>query len=81
MVQYKPGKCNIGVINRVSRLIIGVLLLAVAWWAFAWMKNANLSTWFRLLLFFPLYGGFLGIAQAAVGFCVSNAKEKTFDLR
>ncbi len=81
MAQYKPGECNIGFINRLSRLIIGVLLLAVALWAFGWMKNANLSPWLRLLLFFPLYGGFLGVAQAAVGFCVSNAREKAFDLR
>ncbi len=81
MAQYKAGECNIGFINRLSRFIIGALLLAVALWAFLWMKNVNLSPWFRLLLFFPLYGGFLGISQAAVGFCVSNAREKVFDLR
>jgi len=81
MAEYQAGKCNIGSMNRLSRFIIGVLLLAVAWWSFFWIKNASLSPWFRLLLFFPLYGGFLGITQAAVGFCVSNAREKTFDLR
>jgi hypothetical protein len=81
MARYVPGKCNIGTVNRLSRFIIGFVLLAIAFWAFFWMKNAELSVWFRLALFFPLYGGFLGIIQAATGFCVLNAKERIFDLR
>lgn len=81
MAEYKPGICNIGPINRISRFIIGVLFLAVALAVFLWMKNAGISPWFRLVLFFPIYGGLLGISQATVGFCVLNARERVFDLR
>ncbi|MBU0635665.1 hypothetical protein KKE06_01435 [Candidatus Micrarchaeota archaeon] len=81
MTEYVPGKCNIGKINRLSRFIIGVALLAFVLWAFFWMKETGFSSFFRLVLFFPLYGGFLGVTQAAVGFCILNAEEKKFELR
>lgn len=81
MTSYRAGRCNIGWINRVSRFIIGAVLLAVSLAVFFWLKQTEFSPFFRLLLFFPLYGGFLGILQAAVGFCVMNAQEQKFDLR
>lgn len=81
MAKYVSGTCNIGTANRLSRFLVGVLLLGFSFLAFFWLKQNNYSNGFRLLLFFPLYGGFLGIVQAALGFCVLTAKEKKFDLR
>lgn len=81
VAQYVAGVCNIGKWNRLSRLLVGIVLLVISIAGFFWLKQANWNPLIRLILFFPLYGGFLGLTQAALGFCVLTANEKRFDLK
>lgn len=80
MAKYRAGVCNIGTGNRLARAAYGVLLLAVTIGAWLWMRD-NMERMYRLVLFLPLYAGFLGIYQAYYGFCVYHAWRRSFDMR
>lgn len=55
---------NIGPAGRHQRLLFGGIMLGVGIAASAVLIAAGLPRWWRLLLFFPLWGAALGFFQA-----------------
>jgi hypothetical protein len=78
---YKPGQCNIGPVNRLFRLSYGFFFLTFSYFMWVMIELMHAGVFFKALLFFPLYAGFLGIYQARAKFCVHHAKRRTYDMR
>jgi hypothetical protein len=78
MDEYVPGTCNIGVKETGKRKAFGIGMLALS--VLAWLALAHFAAprALRLLLFFPLFAGFVGVFQARAHFCVSNAYARKF---
>lgn len=55
---------NLGPNEQRKRLIVGIVGLIAAIGAAAWMVTSGQSRWLRLLVFFPLLAGILGVLQA-----------------
>jgi len=81
MVEYQPGVCNIGPRGRLERAGFGVAIIvfSIGLWELARL-NA-LPSWPIVLLFFPIFAGFVALLEAAFGFCVVFAHEGVYDLR
>ena len=81
VVEYTPGACNIGPHGRLERLSFGVaaILLSLGLWHLARLNT--LPSWPILLLFVPLFAGFVAVFEAALGFCVVFAHRGVYDLR
>jgi len=80
MTEYQPGVCNIGRAQRRKRRAAGALgfLAAAGYVGFAlasgWADTALLGA-------FPfLFGGFVGVVQDRLGFCVGFAALARYDL-
>ena len=81
MAAYASGVCNIGPRGRLVRGTFGVLGIGFAfgvWWA---LRASGAPPSWRLLLFLPLFGGFVAIFEAALRFCVVLAARGAYDLR
>ena len=81
MKQYTAGVCNIGLKNRLARILFGIALLGITLAASAYLKGIALPRMAQFILIIPLYFSFLGIWQGFFGFCVMHARNGTFDLR
>jgi len=79
--KYTPGVCNIGPSEKQKRLGFGAALLALSLILWAAAAFFQIDRAYRLLLFLPLFGGFVGIFQAHFSFCVFNAKAHVFSMR
>ncbi len=81
MVEYAAGVCNIGPKGRVQRGLFGILAIvfSVGIWALIRMNYVP-SVWI-LVLFLPLFAGFVSIFEALLGFCVMYGTRGTYDLR
>ena len=81
MAAYAPGACNIGRRGRLARGTFGVIAIAFAfavWWV---LRASGAPAAWRLLLFLPLFAGFVAIFEAALRFCVVLATRGVYDLR
>jgi hypothetical protein len=78
--EYQPGTCNIGRNERKKRRVAGTLsfLVAVGYVAFV-VATGRPDT--LLLGSFPfLFGGFIGVVQDRMGFCVAFGALARYDL-
>jgi hypothetical protein len=80
MSEYQPGVCNIGRDERRKRRTVGVLGAAAAagvtLFVFATGRPATTLLWT-----FPLwFGGFVGLVQDRLGFCVGFGALARYDL-
>ena len=81
MVEYAPGVCNIGPRGRLARGAFGAVAIGLAvglWWA---LRAASAPAPWRLVVFLPLFAGFVAIFEAALRFCVVFAGRGVYDLR
>jgi len=72
-LEYQPGTCNIGPKQQQKRLhgaIAGFVFTIIA---FVLIVILDLPQYTRLLLFFPLFGAFVGLYQYTEKFCVAFA--------
>lgn len=60
---------------------MGVTFLALSLALWYWMRVASLGWYLKVLLFLPLFVGFIGLYQASIGFCAYHAFNRTYDLR
>lgn len=81
MRRYRPGKCNIGMLNRISRLFSGLFSFSAGVWGWAFLTVNSFPEWTKLLLFILFYLGFVGMYQAVSGFCLLHGLRKSFDMR
>lgn len=81
MVEYRPGTCNIGPRGRRVRYGGSVVAFALTAILYVAMRLSDLPTWSRLLLFLPLFAGFVALLEARLGFCVYLAARGEYDLR
>ena len=81
MAVYEPGVCNIGPRGRMRRAAFGGLAIAFAiggWWS---LRVADAPMVWRLIVFPILFGGFVGIFEATLRFCVVLSARGVYDLR
>ena len=81
MVEYAPGVCNIGPRGRLVRGAFGAVAIALSigvWWGLR--ATAAPAPW-RLVVFLPLFVGFVAMFEAALRFCVVFARRGVYDLR
>ncbi len=81
MAEYLPGKCNIGPICRLVRAVTGATAMTLAFVGLGFMISHGFHPGFRLVLFFPLFLGYLGILQAITGFSAQHAFRGMYDMR
>jgi len=81
MAEYQSGFCNIGPRGRLERLSFGVvaIIFSLGLWHLARLNT--LPSWTILLLFIPLFAGFVAVFEAVLGFCVIFAHQGVYDLR
>lgn len=80
MSEYRPGVCNIGYDERRKRRMLGVVsVLAAAGYALVVLASGRPET--ALVATFPLwFGGFVGLFQHRLGFCVAFGAMARYDL-
>jgi len=81
MAGYEAGVCNIGPRGRIRRGAFGALAIALAlgvWWS---LRVAGAPAAWTVTVFPILFGGFIGIFEAAFGFCVALSARGVYDLR
>jgi|GEM_PF-2099178 len=81
MVDYIPGKRNIGTTCRIVRAFAGTLGMLCAVLGLGLMIKWNLPIISRLILVFPLFIGYLEFLQAIFGFSTQHAIRGIYDLR
>jgi hypothetical protein len=83
-VGYQPGRCNIGPKERMQRLSVGMISIAIGMFLFAaisWLSTININFAFlTFILIFPFFIGFNGVYQYFFRFCVTNALKKQFNM-
>ncbi len=81
MAEYTAGVCNIGPKGRVQRGLFGILAVVFSVGVWGIIRLNMLSSLWVLLLFLPLFAGFVSILEALFGFCVMYGTRGTYDLR
>lgn len=81
MAEYAAGQCNIGPKGRVQRVVFGVLAIAFSAGIWGLIRLNTLPSWYILILFLPLFAGFVAIFEGFLGFCVVYGTRGTYDLR
>ena len=81
MAEYEAGLCNIGPKGRLQRAVFGALAVAFAIGVWGVFRLNVAPSAYLLLLFVPLFLGFVAIFEAALGFCVVYATRGVYDLR
>ena len=81
MVEYAPGRCNIGPRGRTERAAFGIAAIVFSLGLWHLVRLNELPSWPILLLFLPLFVGFVAVIEAALGFCVLFARAGVYDLR
>jgi hypothetical protein len=81
MAEYTAGRCNIGPRGRLQRLAFGILAVVFSVGLWGLIRLNTLPSWFVLVLFLPLFAGFVSILEATLGFCVVYGTRGTYDLR
>ncbi len=81
MAEYAAGRCNIGTKGRAQRIAFGVLaiIFSLGLWGLIRL-NAGPSA-YVLVLFLPLFAGFVSLFEGLLGFCVVYGVRGTYDLR
>lgn len=74
------GTANLGPRGRRKRYILGIIMTAVSLGLAFFIKSAGLPQAWRLLLFFPLFGAFLGFIQAREKTCAVLAEKGVRDM-
>lgn len=69
MAIYRPGSCNISTRGRWNRLAIGVVFFVLTTLVFSYFPTSYRVERFALL-FVTLLGGFVGVFESALSFCV-----------
>lgn len=80
MSEYVPGVCNIGRRGRTARATFGIAAIAFAlavWWA---LRTVS-PPYMKLVVFLPLFTGFVSLFEATLRFCVAFARRGIYDLR
>lgn len=79
-IGYEAGKCNIGPKERMMRLTMGMISIAIGMLLFAIFVVLNLPVWSVLFLIIPFFVGFIGVYQYFFRFCVNNAFQKQYNM-
>ncbi|MFB6139003.1 MAG: hypothetical protein ABEJ26_01050 [Halosimplex sp.] len=80
MTEYQPGVCNIGRDERRTRRRLGDASFLVAAAYVGFVTATGRPAGFLLGAFPLLFGGFLGVVQDRLGFCVGLAALARYDL-
>lgn len=75
--EYAAGACNIGPMEIRRRRTVAVVAFVAAAALFGLLLAIGAPTWTRLLVFFPLFGGFFSWLQARRRFCAAYAMQGT----
>lgn len=81
MAEYRPGTCNIGRVEQRRRLAVGALSLTGAVAYTAWVLATDQPYDALGGAFLLLAGGFVGLLQYRLRFCVAFAALARYDLR
>ncbi len=81
MADYEAGRCNIGPRGRVQRAVFGALAVAFSFGVWGLFRLNAVPSGYLLILFLPLFAGFVAILEATLGFCVVYATRGVYDLR
>ncbi len=79
-MEYQPGVCNIGPVERRKRLALAVASLLAAVVLVAAVVSADWPLWTLLFTLFPLYGAAMGALQYRERFCVGFAGMGRFNV-
>lgn len=80
MNEYQPGVCNIGRTERRRRRLFGSAAFLAGAGFVAFVLATGRPDALLLWSFAPLFGGFLGVFQDRLGFCVGFAAMARYDL-
>ncbi len=81
MAQYAAGRCNIGPKGRTQRVVFGILAIVFSVGLWGLIRLNALPSGYVLILFLPLFAGFVAILEGFLGFCVVYGARGTYDLR
>jgi len=81
MAEYEAGLCNIGPKGRTQRLVFGILAVVFSVGLWGLIRLNAVPSAYVLVLFLPLFAGFVGIFEAVLGFCVVFGIRGSYDLR
>lgn len=75
--EYSAGACNIGPMEIRRRRAVAIVAFVAAAALVVLLLAIGAPAWARLLVFFPLFGGFFSWLQARRRFCAAYALQGT----